>query len=72
MFAPLLKEAYSYSYDEEPNYNKLVFMMKSMLIDLGYDLDNHFTWSFMSGENTHKLDAQLDGFEISAKDLMDE
>jgi hypothetical protein len=32
-FTPLLEEALKIGYDERPNYNKLIFMMKYLLIE---------------------------------------
>lgn len=33
--APILEEAYSLKYDQEPNYNKLKYMIKIAMVDNG-------------------------------------
>ena len=34
IFFPILKILYSYEYEDEPEYNKIVFMFEKMLLDL--------------------------------------
>jgi hypothetical protein len=41
---PLLKEAYSIEYEEEPQYGKIIFMMEKMLLDKYCIPDKYFTW----------------------------
>ena len=47
---PLLEEAYSYGYDEKPNYEKLKFIMKSILFKIGYIPDYHYSWVYTEQE----------------------
>ena len=46
---PLLEEAYSYSYDEKPNYGKLKFMLQSIMLEKGYVPDSLFSWVYLPG-----------------------
>ena len=39
MLTPLLHEAYSYEFDEKPNYGKLKYLIEKMIIDLN-DIPN--------------------------------
>ena len=41
---PLLKEAYSYDYSDEPQYGKLIFMMEHELIKMNCVPDKYFSW----------------------------
>jgi len=47
MFTQLLEEAYSYAYLEEPNYGKLKFLIKKMIIKHGYLPDKILSWTFI-------------------------
>jgi hypothetical protein len=42
--SPLLKEAYSYEYADEPQYGKLIFMMEHALIKMNCVPDKYFSW----------------------------
>ena len=43
-FEPLLAEAYSYSYDEDPDYGKLIFLMKNILYEKKIPFYHKFQW----------------------------
>ena len=43
-FLPILEEAYSYSYDETPQYGKLIFLLENELMKMSCIPDNFFTW----------------------------
>ena len=43
-FGSLLEEAYSYEFKEEPDYDKLQFMMKIILIEHGIKPQKKFTF----------------------------
>ena len=50
-FGPLLEEAYSYKFEEEPAYGKLRHMMKMILIDRGIKPQKNFTFGDSLGQN---------------------
>jgi hypothetical protein len=41
---PLLKEAYSYEYSDEPQYGKLIFMLEFELLNMNCLPDKYFSW----------------------------
>jgi hypothetical protein len=43
--AEILTYAYSLEYDERPDYNRLKFMMKKIMLDREYIPNNRFDWS---------------------------
>ena len=45
MFAPLLREAYSYEYADEPRYNRLINMLKKILVTKNYSVNMIFSWN---------------------------
>lgn len=47
---PLLKYSYGLGYDEKPDYEKMRFMIKKILLENGYLPDNKFDWSLNNGE----------------------
>ena len=49
IFGDILEEAYSYEYEEEPNYGKLKFMLKSLLLNSGYIPDHLYSWIYLPG-----------------------
>ena len=42
--APVMAEAYKLEYDEEPQYGKLIFILKSALLNLSCIPDRYFSW----------------------------
>ena len=44
MLIPLLEEAYSYKYDERPNYGKLRFLLESILLNNETLPDKQYSW----------------------------
>ena len=52
---PLLEEAYSYTFEEKPNYGKLIFMMKKIILDFGFIPDNRFFFLFTQGEHAKRV-----------------
>ena len=49
MFASLLQEAYSYTFEQEPNYVKLRFMIRSMLFQIKFVPNNVYSWILSTG-----------------------
>ena len=43
---PVLEYAYNLEFEEEPDYEKLKFMLKKMLLDENMNPINKFDWSF--------------------------
>ena len=46
---PIIKYAYSLSFEEKPNYEKIKFMLKKILLDRNYLPENKFDWSLAPG-----------------------
>lgn len=47
---PLLSYSYKLKYEEKPNYNRLRFMFKKILLDKGFFPSDKFDWSLCQGE----------------------
>lgn len=45
MFAPLLKEAYSYEYADEPRYDHLIELLRNILRDNNFSVNMIFSWN---------------------------
>jgi hypothetical protein len=43
----LLEEAYSYSFDQEPFYGKIKFIMEKMLMKIGLPPTRNFEWGII-------------------------
>jgi len=43
--SPFVDEVMSLQFDEEPNYNKLKFLLTKSLLDSGYVPDKHYDWN---------------------------
>ena len=54
ILSPLLEEAYSYTFQEKPNYNKLIFMIEKIILGYGFIPDNKFFWLFEEGEQSKR------------------
>jgi len=52
---PLLKYSYKLRFEERPNYDKMRFMIKSILLQKDFLPDNRFDWSLRDGENFKKF-----------------
>ena len=52
-FGCLLEEAYSYLFDQEPDYGKLKHMMKMIMIDNNIDPCRNFNWNVPLSEDDH-------------------
>ena len=68
MFGDILQEAYSYAYEDVPNYEKLKFMLKSLLLGYGYIPDHLYSWVYLSGQQAKKVECDDDD-TISSEDM---
>lgn len=51
MFEPFLRYTYSLKFEETPDYNKLRFILKKILLDRDLMPDNTFDWHKHSNSN---------------------
>ena len=47
---PLLSYAYELSYEEEPDYHKIKFLFKKILMDSRMPVEVNFDWALRAGE----------------------
>jgi hypothetical protein len=66
---PLLKYSYKLSYEERPNYSKLKFLIKKILIEREYIPDNKFDWSLYPGEQFKKINVNDNHSSMSSCNL---
>jgi len=52
---PLLEYSYNLSYADKPEYNKIKFMLQSILIGKGYIPDLTYDWSLNPGEKFKRV-----------------
>ena len=57
---PFLDYAYKLKFDEIPDYQKLRFMVKLVLIEQGFVPDNIFDWNLKGGITYKKFDEASD------------
>jgi hypothetical protein len=65
----MLKYSYKLTYEERPNYEKLRFMIKKILIERDFIPDNKFDWSLCPGENFKKIDNNDNHSSMSSCDI---
>jgi len=68
MYTPFLEEAYSYKYEEIPNYGKLRFILESLIMQRGFLPDKKIQWAYYVDE---ELSDQKHS-SISSQDIPDE
>lgn len=66
---PLLKYAYEMTFDEVPNYQKLIFNFKKILLDRDYIPEQRFDWSLLPGEQFAKVNPNDKHSSISSCDI---
>lgn len=64
--SPILKYTYELEYEEEPDYNRLRYMFKKILLDQDFVPDSRFDWSLGAGENYKRLENQTNHSSISS------
>lgn len=63
----MLEYAYRLKFKERPDYQKMRFMIKKIMIESDFVPDNNkFDWSLKRGERFKKFDRRKDGSQISS------
>ena len=68
-FYPLLKYAYRLEFEERPDYEKMKFMLKKILLERSFIPDNKFDWSLGPGQSFQRINKQSRHSSISSCDL---
>jgi hypothetical protein len=71
---PFLRYSYKLEYEQRPDYNKLRFMLKKVLMNKDVVPKNHFDWSVNQGNEDQgrkpkKSRKQRSNFSISSCDI---
>ena len=67
---PLLSYAYELQYDEEPDYLKMKFLFKKILMDRHMSVEVNFDWTLRAGEEFKMQDPDDDHSSISSCDIL--
>jgi hypothetical protein len=66
---PILNEAYSYSFEEAPQYGVLRFLLEKEILKLGCIPDTHYSWMQtiygFHGKNTIREDTRIEEEDYS-------
>lgn len=66
MLLPLLKYAYALNFDEKPDYERIKFMLRKILIKRDFLPDRIFDWSLRSGMQFSRLNQNENHSSISS------
>ena len=67
---PLLSYAYELQYDQEPDYHKIKFLFKKILMDNHMSVEVNFDWNLRAGEEFKMQDPDDDHSSISSCDIL--
>lgn len=67
-----MKYSYKLEFKEAPDYEKLKFMFKKILLERDYIPDNKFDWSLGPGETFQRVDQDKNHSSISSCELKSE
>ena len=65
----MLKYAYKLEFSDTPDYNKLIFMLKKLLLERDYLPDNKFDWSLGPEDIFKRVDHDNIHSSISSCDI---
>ena len=69
VLSPLLQYSYSLKFDEKPDYDKIRFMIKKIMLDNGNVPTNKFDWSLGHGEKIQSIEPKDDHSSMSSCNL---
>ena len=67
---PVLQEAYLLKYDEEPNYNKLRFLLEKELLDGNFLPDSRFSWVFDDRDLSEEIEESEESEESGQENII--
>ena len=65
-FAPIITELYALRFKERPDYKKMVYMFKKILLDMNFLPTTVFDWSLKDGQDYPRINSNSRHSSISS------
>ena len=69
MLVPFLTYAYELEFEDRPDYEKIKFLLRKILMDRDYAIETRFDWSLRHGEVFVKMSRNNRHSSISSCDI---